>query len=66
MTFGINAQRLTGQRLGVGRYIEYLLKNWSRMLLPSDRISIYLRDPAHVARLRGKELEDLVGAPAAH
>jgi small subunit ribosomal protein S5 len=25
-----------------------------------------LRDPAHVARLRGKDLEDLVGAPAAH
>jgi len=51
MRFGINAQRLTGQRLGVGRYIEYLLKNWSRMLLLSDRISIYLRDPARVEDL---------------
>jgi hypothetical protein len=40
MRFGVNAQRLTGQRLGVGR-----------MLLPSDRISIYLRDPARVEDL---------------
>jgi glycosyltransferase involved in cell wall biosynthesis len=51
MRFGINAQRLAGQRLGVGRYIEYLLKNWSKMLRPTDRMSIYVRDPVHVEDL---------------
>ena len=51
MRFGINAQRLMGQPLGVGRYIEYLLKYWSKMLLPDDRMSVYLRDQADVEGL---------------
>src|SRR5512132_1050905 len=42
MRFGINAQRLLGQRLGVGRYIEYLLKHWSTMLSSSDTLSMYV------------------------
>jgi len=45
MRLGVNALRLSGQRLGVGRYIEYLLKYWSRMLLPSDHVTVYVRDP---------------------
>ncbi len=42
MRFGINAWRLTGQRLGIGRYIEYLVKNWNRMLSPSDSVTLYV------------------------
>jgi glycosyltransferase involved in cell wall biosynthesis len=45
MRFGMDAQRLGGQRLGVARYIEYLVKNWSSMLEPSDHFTLYLRDP---------------------
>lgn len=45
MNCGINARRLAGQRLGIGRYIEYLLKHWVRMALPSDRFSLYVREP---------------------
>ncbi len=43
MQIGFNGQRLTGQRLGVGRYIEYLLRHWSRMLAADDVVSLFLR-----------------------
>jgi glycosyltransferase involved in cell wall biosynthesis len=43
----MNAWRLTGQRLGIGRYIEYLLKNWNRMLLPPDNVILYV--PKHLS-----------------
>jgi glycosyltransferase involved in cell wall biosynthesis len=45
MRFGVNALRLSGQRLGIGRYIEYLLKDWDSMLEPGDRIVVYVREP---------------------
>lgn len=45
MRFGINALRLSGQRLGIGRYIEYLLKDWDSMLEPDDEVVVYVRDP---------------------
>ena len=32
MRLGVNALRLSGQRLGVGRYIEYMLGYWDSML----------------------------------
>lgn len=44
MTFGTNAQRLMGQRLGVGRYLEYLIKHWSRLLSGSETMVLYSRD----------------------
>jgi glycosyltransferase involved in cell wall biosynthesis len=46
MRFGVNALRLSGQRLGIGRYIEYLLKHWSYMLSPADRVTLYIREAA--------------------
>lgn len=49
MKIGLNARRLAGQRLGVGRYIEYLLKHWATML-DGDEVVLYLREP-----LRGDE-----------
>ena len=45
MRFGINARRLAGQRLGIGRYIEYLLKYLNQMAKPSDSFILYLRKP---------------------
>ena len=45
MRFGINALRLSGQRLGIGRYIEYLLKDWDTMLDPGERVLVYVREP---------------------
>jgi len=44
MNVGVNARRLAGQRLGVGRYIEYLLKYWSELAEPGDAIRVYVRD----------------------
>lgn len=43
MNIGMNVSRLGGQRLGVGRYIEYMLQYWSKMLGPDERVNAYLR-----------------------
>jgi glycosyltransferase involved in cell wall biosynthesis len=45
MHIGVNGRRLEGQRFGVGRYIEYMLKYWSRLLSPRDRVTIFVRAP---------------------
>ena len=45
MRFGVDALRLSGQRLGIGRYIEYLLKDWDGMLEPDDSVLVYVREP---------------------
>lgn len=52
MRLGVNAFRLTGQRLGVGRYIEYLLKYWDQMLMPGDRVTVYVKEPVEPDSLR--------------
>ena len=45
MRLGFNGRRLVGQRLGIGRYIEYMLKYWANMLAPSDTLTLFLRQP---------------------
>ena len=45
MKIGINVSRLEGQRMGVGRYLEYMLKYWSGMLDPGEEVHAYLRHP---------------------
>lgn len=45
MRIAFNGQRLVGQRLGVGRYIEYLLRYWTEFLLPADDVQLFLRRP---------------------
>src|SRR5262245_60410938 len=48
MRFGVDAQRLEGQqRLGVGRYIQYLVKYWSQTLAPGEQMTLYSRDPVN-------------------
>ncbi|MEO6527712.1 MAG: glycosyltransferase family 1 protein [Gemmatimonadaceae bacterium] len=45
LTIAFNGQRLAGQRLGVGRYIEYMLRHWVRQLGPDEELSLFLRRP---------------------
>lgn len=45
MHIGVNGRRLEGQRFGVARYIEYMLKFWSRQLNQADRVTLFLRNP---------------------
>lgn len=45
MRFGVNARRLAGQRLGIGRYIEYMLKYWDTMLAPEEQVTLYVQEP---------------------
>lgn len=54
MRIGFNGHRLAGQRLGVGRYIEYMLRYWGGMLGPAEEVELFLRrplDPAARAEL---------------
>ncbi|MGI8497667.1 MAG: glycosyltransferase family 4 protein [Gemmatimonadaceae bacterium] len=44
MHWGIDAQRLSGQRLGVGRYIEQLVGHWADMKRASDRLTLFVRE----------------------
>jgi glycosyltransferase involved in cell wall biosynthesis len=55
MRIGFNGQRLAGQRFGVGRYIEYMLRHWSNMLGVSDEVDLFVRRPldADLMRLPG-------------
>lgn len=45
MRIGVSGWRLFGQRLGVARYIEYLMKHWSTMLAGEDRVTLYVHEP---------------------
>lgn len=45
MRIAFNGQRLAGQRFGVGRYIEYLLHHWGRILPEGDSLTVFLRQP---------------------
>ena len=45
MRFGTNARRLAGQRLGVARYIEYLLRYWTEQATEDERGVLYLQEP---------------------
>ena len=45
MTVGVIARRLSGRRYGVGRYLEYLLRYWDKMALPSDEFHLFAREP---------------------
>lgn len=49
MHIGLSAWRLAGQRLGVARYIEYLLKYWNEALEPDDHVTIFVHEGLDVA-----------------
>ncbi|CAN5156447.1 N/A [soil metagenome] len=56
LRIAFNGQRLAGQRLGVGRYIEYLLRYWRGMLSPSESVTVFLRKPLSDASRRYLDL----------
>lgn len=45
MRIAFNGQRFAGQRLGVGRYLEYLLRHWATMLHDDESVSVFVRRP---------------------
>ena len=45
LRIGFNAQRLAGQRLGVGRYIEYMVRHWANRLRDDEDLTLYVRRP---------------------
>lgn len=49
MKIAFNGQRLAGQRFGVGRYVEYLLRHWSNELAGDEELSVYVRQPVEIA-----------------
>ncbi len=58
MRIAFNGQRLAGQRTGVGRYIEYLLRYWRGMLTPSEEVTVFLRKPLSDASAKYLDLPD--------
>jgi len=56
LRIAFNGQRLAGQRLGVGRYIEYMLRYWRGMLTPSEEVTVFLRQPLSEASTRYLDL----------
>lgn len=45
MRIAFNGQRLAGQRFGVGRYIEYLLRHWAELLAEDEHLTLFVRRP---------------------
>lgn len=45
MQIAFNGQRFAGQRFGVGRYLEYMLRYWRGMLTADEAVSVFLRRP---------------------
>lgn len=45
MRIGVNVRRLESQRLGIGRYLEYILLAWKAALKPEETMELYLRSP---------------------
>lgn len=51
MRLGVNAVRLTRPFTGIGRYLECVLDEWSRMDLPFDRVTLYAPSPIDPRRV---------------
>lgn len=51
MKLGVNIIRLTRQFTGVGRYIECVLKEWSQMTVPFEKIVLYAHSPINQDRV---------------
>ena len=45
LSIAVNGQRLAGQRFGVGRYIEYMLRHWATQLEGDETVSLFVRRP---------------------
>jgi glycosyltransferase involved in cell wall biosynthesis len=45
MLIGMDVSRLQGPRTGVARHEEYLLRSWSRAMLPFEELFLFSREP---------------------
>ncbi len=64
MRIGIDAHRLSLQRFGIGRYIEYLLKHMSPLLEPDERVLVYVRDAQHAESLELSDQFEIKALPS--
>ena len=55
-TLVVNALRMSDQRTGQGRHIEYVVQQWSRMETPFDRIVLMSPEELHLDKLGGVTL----------
>jgi glycosyltransferase involved in cell wall biosynthesis len=58
MLLGVDISRLVGPRTGVGRYLEFLLEEWSAGPMPFDRVRLF--SPEQVSGLPDDERFQLV------
>jgi glycosyltransferase involved in cell wall biosynthesis len=52
MKIGVSGWRLSGQSLGVSRYIEYVLENWQGLVEAQDEVTVYACAPLSEERRR--------------
>lgn len=52
MKIGVSAWRLSGQSLGVSRYIEYVLENWQSLVGREDEVTVFACAPLGEERRR--------------
>jgi glycosyltransferase involved in cell wall biosynthesis len=64
MRVAVNAFRLSGQKLGVGRYLEHLLHDWQGMLEPDDAVLVCVRDRHDARTLRLSDAFDVRELPS--
>ncbi|OLE39184.1 MAG: hypothetical protein AUI36_25955 [Cyanobacteria bacterium 13_1_40CM_2_61_4] len=50
-TLVVNALRMSDQRTGQGRHIEFLIQQWSRMKIPFDRLTLMSPGELHLENL---------------
>lgn len=67
MHLGVNAVRLTRPFTGIGRTLECVLDEWSRMALPFERVTLYSPSPIDPRRVIFplERFERVVGGPKA-
>ena len=67
MRLGVDGLRLMGNRLGVGRYIEYLLRCWTDAQHPFSEIVAYTPGAVEIPGLgRGKVRVEPLGPSSPH
>lgn len=64
MRIGVDAHRLSLQRFGIGRYIEYLLKHMGPLLESHERMLIYVRDAQHAESLELSDRFEIKALPS--
>ena len=64
MRIGVDAHRLSLQRFGIGRYIEYLLKHMVPLLESDERVLVYVREAEHAESLELSDRFEIKALPS--